>query len=151
MHFSLMSAWRLLVGENRPFEARRQRVIGMWSITRSIISSAPAMEFLVRFKDNEEVWLTFCPDVTATIQFEDFCRAHAELQFLLITLESQRKRLTTLNAQPITSVTPGSPVFVNLRNWGQEWYTTLPFSYLPSSPYLTLFLACMVNLSLQSI
>ena len=47
-----------------------------------------SLEFLVRFKDNEEVWLTFCPDVTATIQFEDFCRAHSELQFLLISLES---------------------------------------------------------------
>ena len=43
MRFSLMSAWRLLVGEKRPFEARRQRVVGMQSITRSIISPAPAM------------------------------------------------------------------------------------------------------------
>lgn len=86
------------------------------------------MDFLVRFADKSELWLPWSKDVSDTVQFETFCNANAELRILLLPANRVNRYLADINRQPITEVSPGDTVYVDLRTYQAAWYDELPFS-----------------------
>jgi len=87
------------------------------------------VEFYVEFSDGTSLWKPYDADLAQTVQFEDFCRAHPELDTLL---HSARRSAAFRVAQRkvVTSVThvKGDVVFVDLRAreiFAHEWYNAL--------------------------
>ena len=83
------------------------------------------MSFEVRFNDGSVVWKPWDRDLSDTIQFEDFCRSRIELYPLLHDAKLAQKLVREMNASPITEVTPGDKVWVDLRSYGATWYEGL--------------------------
>jgi hypothetical protein len=83
------------------------------------------MEFLVRFKDNDEVWLPYTKDVSSTKPYEDYVRPRPPLCPLAFSSQEAAAWVVQLNATAITEVNPGNIVFVDLRSYGADWYESL--------------------------
>lgn len=77
------------------------------------------------FEDGEILWLPWSSDITASIQFEDFCRTHQQLNCLLFSAKEAQRQLTAMNKATITLVKPGDSAWVDLRSFGEEWYIGL--------------------------
>ena len=83
------------------------------------------MEFEIEFEDNSIVWLPWTPEISETIQFEEFCRSKPPLNILLYSAVEATKFISKLNKTMITTVKPGDIVFVDLRSFGATWYQNL--------------------------
>lgn len=83
------------------------------------------MEFLVKFKDGDEVWVPYSEDIAATQQFETFCRLNTHLFYLLYKADVAKRVASDIKSREITSVAPGNTVYVDLRSYGELWYSTL--------------------------
>jgi hypothetical protein len=84
-----------------------------------------SVEFEVLFEDGTLKWLPWSKDIFDSVPYEDFCRKHPQLFPLLVTADVARKSIATLNKTAISEVAPGDTVYVNLRSWGEIWYTSL--------------------------
>ena len=86
-----------------------------------------AMQFLVRFKDGDELWLPWSKDITDTTAFEDFCRTTPGLQLLVLTQADANKRKQAWKAADIDDNMwyHGRMVYCDLRTYGHEWYNSL--------------------------
>ena len=102
------------------------------------------MEYLVRFKDLDEIWRPHTDDLTTTSTWEQFASNIPRLTGLTITADEQRKRVALINKQKIV-FGPGqvlhreSVVYIDLRSWGHEWYAQLD---LPSAHRTTYVVQC---------
>jgi len=83
------------------------------------------MEFLVKFKDGDEVWVPYSDDIAATQQFETFCRLNSQLFYLLYKADVAKRMASDIKSREITAITPGTTVYVDLRSYGELWYLTL--------------------------
>ena len=83
------------------------------------------MEFEVKFNDGDVVWKPWDIDLSTTVQFEDFCRSHRELHLLLFTVEQAKVEARRINSLPITDVSPGDVVYVNLRYFDSYIYDNI--------------------------
>jgi hypothetical protein len=83
------------------------------------------MEFEVFFSDGDVVWKHWDQDLATTVQFEDYCRQHPELQLLLYPVRRTAAEAKTLRDQQITLVQPGDIVFVDIRNFQYDLYDDL--------------------------
>jgi len=92
------------------------------------------MEFEVLFEDGTLTWRIWDRDLFHSIPYEDYCRSKPELHILVYDLKEAREMETRLKRTPITSVTPGDEVYVDLRSWGPGWYSKLD---LPDKDHLT--------------
>ena len=93
------------------------------------------IEFYIRFGDGDERWVTWSKDLFDTIHYEQFCRSRAPLFPLLYSAKEAQQRIAQINAKPITEVSPGDKVFVDIRSHGgSTWYNNLQ---LPRSEELT--------------
>ncbi len=100
------------------------------------------MEFLVKFVDTTEVWLTYTKDVTDTVAFESYCSELPQLRPLLMSDELAKKLKRTLLKEDITLVSPKTCVYVDIREWGPgHWYSTL--NHLPDKDRVTYVLQCV--------
>lgn len=98
------------------------------------------MEFFIKYKDGEERWVTWSYDLFNSIPYEEFCRKHSALYPLLFTKDEADRRRRELNATPITEVSPGTEIFLDLRQrGGAAWYNSIG---LPRSDELTYVLPC---------
>jgi hypothetical protein len=98
------------------------------------------MEFYIRYKDGDQRWVTWSKDLFDTVQYEEFCRAHSPLFPLIFTATEAQRQIASLNATPITAVSPGRKVFVDLRSRGNgAWYEGIG---LPRSAEVTYVLPC---------
>lgn len=92
------------------------------------------MEFEVQFADDSVVWLPWSKDLFDTVQYEEYCRTKSELFTLLYDKKTADKMIKDLNSTPITEVSPGDTVYVDLRSYGATWYSSLP---LPDIDHIT--------------
>jgi hypothetical protein len=83
------------------------------------------VEFLVRFRDSEELWLPWSDDLFNTSQYEDYCRTTPGLLPLLYRLKELKVVKAQLRKSQITNVSPGDIVYVDLRSYGASWYSSL--------------------------
>ncbi len=82
-------------------------------------------EFLVRYKDGDELWLPYSKDLSSTQQFETFCRVNSQLFYLLYNANDAKRIATDIKSKDITTVQPGTTVYVDLRSYGEHWYKGL--------------------------
>ena len=77
-----------------------------------------SMTFEVRFADGDVRWLPYSKDLSETQQFEQFCISHPPISLLLFTTVVAARMRRDLNNRPITEVSPGDNVFVDIRSFG---------------------------------
>jgi hypothetical protein len=111
-----------------------QFVISKFIAYRGNPLTRTSMEFEICFEDGDVVWLPWSEDLFSTTQYEDFCRANPPLFPLLFRLEVANREIKRIRQSPITDVSPGDIVFVDLRSYGSTWYSTLN---LPDQDHLT--------------
>jgi phospholipid-translocating ATPase len=84
-----------------------------------------SMQFLVLFADGSLLWLPWSFDIFTTVAYERYVSSLPALRPLLYTVKDLRARDNILNDTPITEVTLGTVVFVDLRCYGYGWYAAL--------------------------
>jgi hypothetical protein len=89
------------------------------------IERRSTMKFDVEFVDGTREWLSFSKELFQTEQFEEFVNKNSELLLLKHTVEVARVISREINSAPITVVAPGDVVFVDLRQYGSDWYEIL--------------------------
>ena len=91
-------------------------------------------EFLVKYKDGEEVWIPYNKDISSTEQFETFCRSNSQLMWLLYSADVAKTMVSDIKKRDIDLVQPGDTVYIDIRCYGETWYMTLdlPDKYLKS-------------------
>ena len=83
------------------------------------------VEYFISFSDGTQVWLPWTPSLSQTVPYETFCQSDPMLQPLLHSTATVRAHDSALNKQPITTVSPGQTVYVNLRWYSHTWYKEL--------------------------
>lgn len=100
-----------------------------------------SMEFLIRFADGDERWVTWSKDLFDTTHYEHFCKSVPALYPLIYNLAEAKRRMAEINAQPITEVEPQQRFFLDLRQrGGAAWYNSIG---LPDSAMKTYMLPCV--------
>jgi hypothetical protein len=94
------------------------------------------VEFEVAFVAGAVMWLPWSRDLFVTIPYEDFCRKHRCLMPLLYDLSEATRRIRELKRQPITTVQPGTIIFLNIRWYSHTWYKTLDLPDLYHKSYV---------------
>ena len=88
--------------------------------------SRETIEFLVCFADDDTRWRTFDRELFETTAYEEFCRSRPELQLLIYTTRESAARTARYNKLPITEVSSGDTIFLDVRFLGgAEWYNSL--------------------------
>jgi hypothetical protein len=80
------------------------------------------MQFLVRFKDQSEVWLSWSDDLFNTVQYEEFCRSKPELFQLIYRANLAKAQAADINKTPIDPGWVNQTVYVDIRSYGASWY-----------------------------
>jgi hypothetical protein len=83
------------------------------------------VEFEVLFADGDIVWLPFSEDLFAMVQYEEFCSSTPGLWTMIFRTDVLRKIISQTNKLPITRVRPKDEVFVDIRVYGEVWYTSI--------------------------
>lgn len=96
------------------------------------------MTFLIIYRDGDQKWLPYSKDISDTLQFEEYCLSHSHLRQLLWLESYAQEWRSTCNATPITLVTPGQTVYVDLRSWGVDWYNELTLPDKDTKTYVTI-------------
>jgi hypothetical protein len=127
LHLSRLS---LFVGSRQEAQAmalldRDHYVVRQILAYRGDIDMRTTMEFEVEFEDGDIQWLPFSAELFDTIPYENFCRQHSELRFLLVTTKVASDERKRIKSSPIELVVPGDEVFVNLRSYSEQWYAAL--------------------------
>ena len=94
------------------------------------------MEFFVQFIDGSELWIPLNKDLFDLPVYEDFVRARPYLMPLLYPAAEVSQYVTSLNRSPITEVSVGDIVLVDLRSWGHIWYQSLGLPNADSVDYV---------------
>ena len=91
-----------------------------------------SMLFHVLFDDDSLVWKNWNYDLFNTIPYEIYCRSLPQLHPLLTTVSISAIEIKRIKNTVISLVAPGDIVYVDLRSYGFDWYSTLN---LPDSDY----------------
>jgi hypothetical protein len=94
------------------------------------------MEFFVQFMDGSELWIPLNKDLFDLPVYEDFVRTRPYLMPLLYPAAEVSKYVASLNRSPITEVSVGDTVLVDLRSWGHLWYQSLGLPDADSVDYV---------------
>ena len=100
-------------------------------------------EFFIHYADGDSQWNIWRPDLTRCAPFQTFCKAHPELWQFLHTKTDANRLAIQLNKQPITKLTLGQMLYVDLRAIGAVWYNYE--SELPHQDYKTYVMPCTVT------
>jgi hypothetical protein len=84
-----------------------------------------SMSFLVRFADNDEVWLPWSRDLFDSIPYESFCRSRPPLFPLIFSEAFAQAEIQKIKRANIVAVQPGDSVYVDLRCYGAPFYDSL--------------------------
>jgi hypothetical protein len=96
-------------------------------------------EFLVKYKDGDELWVPYSKDISSTEQFETFCRSHSQLFYLLYNANDAKRIASDIKSRDITTVVPGNTVYVDIRSYGEHWYMTLDLPDKFSKSYVVIY------------
>lgn len=94
------------------------------------------VEFLILFEDGSEEWLVWSHELFTTKPYEDFCSKYVMLTPLLHSATEASRIISSINATPISEVTPGVHVFVDLRWESHTWYKQLSLPNLFTTKYV---------------
>ncbi len=97
------------------------------------------MEFLVKYKDGDEVWMPYSKDISDTEQFESFCRSNKQLFYLLYNLKEAKRIASNIKSQDITLIQPGDTVYVDVRCYGEAWYKSLDLPNKYTQQYVVVY------------
>ena len=100
-----------------------------------------SMEFEITFEDGDTRWRPFDRDLFNSVPYEDYCRKNKELFPLLYDADQVGKEQERINSEPITTVTPGQRVYVNIRYFGFDNFDD--HVQLPNK-YYTTYVLCFV-------
>jgi hypothetical protein len=91
-----------------------------------------SMSFHVKFDDDTTVWKTWNNDLYSTVPYESYCRSLTQLHPLLTSVSLSAIEFKRIKNTEISLVVPGDTVYVDLRSYGFQWYSSLN---LPDSDY----------------
>jgi hypothetical protein len=83
------------------------------------------LEFEVVFADGDIVWLPYSPDLANNAALQEFIQLRPQLFPLRFTAKVATSVLSRLRKLPVQGVNPGDVFYVDLRQWGEEWYQTV--------------------------
>ena len=92
-----------------------------------------SMTFTVEFADGDIRQLPWSPDLLCEAYYE-FCAARPHLHHLTLDTRMANKFKTQMNKQPITAISVGDVIYLDLRFFGDLWYEALE---LPDSATTT--------------
>ena len=92
-----------------------------------------SMSFTVEFADGDIRQLPWSPDLLCEAYYE-FCAARPHLHHLTLDTRMANKFKTQMNKQPITAISVGDVIYLDLRFFGDLWYEALE---LPDSATTT--------------
>jgi hypothetical protein len=95
-----------------------------------------SMEFLVKFADGEEQWLPLSKDLSATLQFENFCNQKPELNILLLDANMAKKFKAQINRDPMPSLVLGYKAYYDLKFLGFTWFDNLDLPNIDKFAYI---------------
>jgi hypothetical protein len=95
------------------------------------------MEFLVQFEDTDESWLTYTEDLFQTQQYADYVNRTPELLPLRQSAKVSAVECRRVNRTPITELTPGETIYVDIRTYGYEWYRQMRLPDKDTLTYVT--------------
>ena len=90
------------------------------------------MSFHVKFDDDTIVWKNWNNDLYNTVPYESYCRSLPQLHPLLTSVSLSAIEFKRIKNTEISLVIPGDTVYVDLRSYGFQWYSSLN---LPDSDY----------------
>ena len=105
------------------------------------------MEFLVRYNDGDERWITWTNDLFNTVQYEEYCRSVPSLWQMIYQLKVAARMAADLNKVPITEVAPNDTAYVDIRWFGAEWYRQ---ASLPEDKYRRTFVVLFIYRELRA-
>ena len=91
-----------------------------------------SMSFHILYDDNTLLWKTWDVDLFSSIPYENYCRSLPQLHPLLTTFSISAVEIKRIKNTAISLVVPNDTVYVDLRSYGYEWYSTLN---LPDADY----------------
>jgi len=77
------------------------------------------------FKDGEQLWLKYSPDIALTAAFEAYCSNVPALSIVLFPLGMVSSLRSQLKRNPLDSSLRNAELYINLRIWGAGWYNGL--------------------------
>jgi hypothetical protein len=95
-----------------------------------------SMQFLVRFADSQELWLTWNKDLQDSSPYEDFVRSIPALAPLISSAQEASAWLKARRRDDIPPAIAGTSVRVDLRSLGAEWYSSLDLPDCHTSTYM---------------
>ena len=99
-----------------------------------------SMEFFVKFLDDDKPrWRVWDRDLFNSQQYADYCKSKPSLFQLVLDERISKDVAKKLNLEPITEVSPGDTVFLDLRFYGTEWYRQIN---LPDKDFKTYVVEC---------
>ena len=93
-------------------------------------------EFLVRFIDGDERWVPWSKDLFDTTQYEEYCMSIKCLRPLVSPVSQVKSWLKRLRSIPIEVIAPTTPIYLDIRAFGYDWYQALPLPDLHVHSYL---------------
>jgi hypothetical protein len=84
-----------------------------------------SLEFRVRFRDLEEVWLPYSKDISDTQAYGDYTAARPYLRHLAFMPPKSLRAFAKTFTSPITGYSVGDTLYVDLRCYGSDWYDQL--------------------------
>jgi hypothetical protein len=84
-----------------------------------------SLEFRVRFRDLEEVWLPYSKDISDTQAYGDYTAARPYLRHLAFVPPKSLRAFAKTFTSPITGYSVGDTLYVDLRCYGSDWYDQL--------------------------
>ena len=146
-HLSLGRVQTLYVGDLKRFRGSREAALALATTDadQHVVSAILAYRgdplvrtstsFLVRFADNEEIWLPWSRDLYDSEPYVNFCQSLPELKPLVSTVAAAKAWLQATNATPIPGDLPGRQAFIDIRAFGADWYQTLDLPNLHTAVY----------------
>ena len=86
------------------------------------------MQFLVRFADDEELWIPWSQDLSDSIPFGEYCQSIPYLYIISLIIMIANKFSSDKRKEDITTVAPGDHVWVNFRFFGASFYDSHPLT-----------------------
>jgi len=95
------------------------------------------LEFEVVFADGDIIWLPYSPDLSNNAALLDFIQLRPQLFPLTYSAKEASSVLARIRKQPIQGVAPGDVFYVDLRQWGEDWYQTTSLPDPATTWYVT--------------
>ena len=98
-------------------------------------------DFYVHYANGDDLWIGWSRDLAACEAFQLFCESMPELRQLMMKAAEAKAHARQLAREPITSLSIGDKIYVDLRALGATWYNKV----LPNSDLDFNMFECIVD------